>query len=95
MKSSSSLSSFTVNPFRTTARVTDGCGASTACGSVITELAKGKTVEGASRIKDADVLAVLGGLPEENVHCALLAANTLNAALDAYRSKQKRKEVRR
>ena len=44
---------------------------------------------------DADVLAVLGGLPEENVHCALLAANTLNAALDAYRSKQKRKEVRR
>lgn len=42
--------------------VTDGCGASTACGSVITELAKGKTVEGASRIKDTDVLAVLGGI---------------------------------
>ena len=74
--------------------VTDGCGASTACGSVITELAKGKTVEGASRIKDADVLAVLGGLPEENVHCALLAANTLNAALDEYRNKQKRNELR-
>jgi nitrogen fixation NifU-like protein len=75
--------------------VTDGCGASTACGSVITELAKGKTVEGASRIQDTDVLAALGGLPEENVHCALLAANTLKAALDAYRRKNKRKELRR
>jgi len=75
--------------------VTDGCGASTACGSVITELAKGKTVEGASRIVGKDILAVLGGLPEENVHCALLAANTLNAALDAYRREHKRKEWRR
>jgi nitrogen fixation NifU-like protein len=68
--------------------VPDSCGASTACGSVITELAKGKTVERASRIKDTDVLAVLGGLPEENVHCALLAADTFNAALGEYMNEQ-------
>lgn len=70
--------------------LTDGCGASTACGSVITELVKGKTVAAASRITDSDVLAVLGGLPEENIHCALLAANTLHAALDDYKSKKRR-----
>jgi nitrogen fixation NifU-like protein len=68
--------------------VTDGCGASTACGSIITELAKGKTVEGASRIGDKDILAALGGLPEEDVHCALLAANTLSAALEEYTGKK-------
>ncbi len=76
--------------------MTDGCGASTACGSVITELAKGKTVEEALMIKDEDVLSVLGGLPEENIHCALLAANTLKAALEDYKSKidwKRREEV--
>jgi nitrogen fixation NifU-like protein len=65
--------------------ITDGCGASTACGSVITELAKGKTVEEALTIKDKDVLSILGGLPEDNIHCALLAANTLKAALEDYK----------
>ncbi len=74
--------------------ITDGCGASTACGSVITELVKGKTVAAASRIMDSDVLAVLGGLPKENVHCALLAVNTLHAALDEYK-KKKQEEGRR
>jgi nitrogen fixation NifU-like protein len=67
--------------------ITDGCGASTACGGFIAELAKGKTIEEASRIKDKDVLSILGGLPEDNVHCALLAANTLKAALEDYKSK--------
>jgi nitrogen fixation NifU-like protein len=67
--------------------ITDGCGASTACGSVITELTKGKTVEEALTIKDKNVLSILGGLPEDNIHCALLAANTLKAALEDYKSK--------
>jgi nitrogen fixation NifU-like protein len=75
--------------------ITDGCGASTACGSVITELAKGKTVEEALTIKDKDVLAILGGLSEDNIHCALLAANTLKAALEDYKSKLSGKEERR
>jgi nitrogen fixation NifU-like protein len=76
--------------------VTDGCGASTACGSVIAELARGKRVEEALTIKDKDVLSILGGLPEDNVHCALLAANTLKTALEDYKSKidrKKREEV--
>ena len=56
---------------------TDGCGSSRACGSVTTELAKGKTVEEAYVIEQADVMDVLKGLARESEHCALLAATTL------------------
>ena len=69
--------------------ITDGCGASMACGSVVTELAKGKTIEEALRVDEKDVLSVLGGLPEENVHCSVLAVDTLRAALEDYKSKNK------
>ncbi|MCK4398295.1 MAG: iron-sulfur cluster assembly scaffold protein [Methanophagales archaeon] len=61
--------------------ITDGCGASVACGSVITELVKGKTIEEASMLTPESILAVLGGLPEENIHCAALAVDTLKAAI--------------
>jgi nitrogen fixation NifU-like protein len=63
---------------------TDGCGTSIAAGSMVTEMAKGKSVVGASRIRQQDVLDALGGLPENSVHCALLAANTLNEAIKDY-----------
>ncbi len=63
---------------------TDGCGTSIASGSMVTEMAKGKSVVGASRIRQQDVLDALGGLPEDSVHCALLAANTLNEAIKDY-----------
>ncbi len=64
--------------------ITDGCGASVACGSVITELVKGKTIEEASMLTPGSILAVLGGLPEENIHCAALAVDTLKAAIANY-----------
>ncbi len=74
--------------------ITDGCGASTACGSVVTEMVRGKTIEEAFMVEDTDVLSVLDGLPEANVHCALLAANTLRAALEDYKKNNKsNKEV--
>jgi nitrogen fixation NifU-like protein len=63
---------------------TDGCGTSIAAGSMVTEMAKGKSVIQASKIRQQDVLDALGGLPEDSVHCALLAANTLNAAIKDY-----------
>ncbi|MGB2885908.1 MAG: iron-sulfur cluster assembly scaffold protein [Dehalococcoidia bacterium] len=63
---------------------TDGCGTSIAAGSMVTELAKGKSVIQASKIRQQAVLNALGGLPEDSVHCALLAANTLNAAIKDY-----------
>jgi nitrogen fixation NifU-like protein len=63
---------------------TDGCGTSIAAGSMVTELAKGKTMANALRITQQDVLDALGGLPEDSVHCALLAANTLKEAAKDY-----------
>lgn len=60
---------------------TDGCGPSRAAGSMTTELALGKPLHDAARICQADVLGALGGLPPDSEHCALLAANTLAAAI--------------
>jgi nitrogen fixation NifU-like protein len=69
--------------------MTDGCGTSIASGSMVTELAKGKSLAEAHRISQHDVLDSLGGLPEESQHCALLAANTLKAAIKDYLQLQK------
>jgi len=63
---------------------TDGCGPSIASGSMVTEMAKRMKVSEALRISQHDVLAALGGLPEESEHCALLAANTLKEAIKDY-----------
>jgi nitrogen fixation NifU-like protein len=51
---------------------------------MVTELAKGKTVLEAQKITQKDVLDALGGLPENDIHCALLAANTLKEAIKDY-----------
>ena len=63
---------------------TDGCGPSIACGSMTTDLVKGKSIGEALGITQKDILSSLGGLPEESQHCALLASNTLKAALRDY-----------
>jgi nitrogen fixation NifU-like protein len=64
--------------------MTDGCGTSIASGSMVTELAGGKSIIEARRISQGDVLSALGGLPEESEHCALLAVNTLKEAIRDY-----------
>ncbi|HXZ94591.1 MAG TPA: iron-sulfur cluster assembly scaffold protein [Dehalococcoidia bacterium] len=63
---------------------TDGCGCSIASGSMVTELAKGKDVLETQNITQQDVLDALGGLPDDDLHCALLAANTLKEAIKDY-----------
>ena len=65
---------------------TDGCMTSLAAGSMTTELARGKSLAEAQEISQQDVLKALGGLPEESEHCALLAVNTLNEAINNYLS---------
>jgi nitrogen fixation NifU-like protein len=61
--------------------VTDGCGPSVACGSKLTTMVRGMSLEEAGRIMPKDLIAALGGLPEESVHCAELAVSTLQNAL--------------
>jgi nitrogen fixation NifU-like protein len=68
---------------------TDGCGTTVMCGSVATELAKGRTlVEALGAVTAAGILQALGGLPESDIHCAELAAATLRRALADYLSQK-------
>lgn len=60
---------------------TDGCGPTVACGSTLTTMVRGMSLEEASGITPEDLLAALGGLPEESVHCAELAVSTLREAI--------------
>jgi ATP-binding protein involved in chromosome partitioning len=61
---------------------TSGCGSSRACGSMVTCLARGRTVQEASWIDPDEILGALGGLPSESEHCALLATRTLQGACE-------------
>jgi len=69
--------------------MTDGCGTSIASGSMATEMAKGKTFDEAQKICHQDVMDALDGLPDESEHCALLASNTLKAAVRDYLTMKK------
>jgi len=65
--------------------ITDGCGTSIACGSMFTEMITGKTIEEALAITSDDLLRSLDGLPDEYVHCSVLAVNVLREAIQDYR----------
>lgn len=69
--------------------MTDGCASSNICGSFAADMAMGKTPDEIIDITDKDIINRAGGLPEEDRHCAFLAAATLRAALDAYMKKQR------
>jgi nitrogen fixation NifU-like protein len=64
--------------------MTDGCASSIAAGSMAAELAQGKRIEEAAEISQQMILDALDGLPEESVHCALLASNALKEAIKKY-----------
>jgi nitrogen fixation NifU-like protein len=61
--------------------MTDGCGPTVACGSMVTQMAQGKSLEEAASIEAADVIIALDGLPPEHIHCATLAVQTLQEAM--------------
>ena len=67
---------------------TFGCGAAVATSSMVTELARGKTLEEAMKITRADVADELGGLPPIKMHCSNLAADALHSAIEDYRKKK-------
>lgn len=69
---------------------TYGCAAAIATSSVITDLAKNKTLEEALHIQKDNVIQSLEKLPPIKVHCSLLAVDALNEAIYDYLSKQKR-----
>ncbi|MBN1904827.1 MAG: iron-sulfur cluster assembly scaffold protein [Deltaproteobacteria bacterium] len=69
--------------------MTDGCASSNICGSFAADMAMNKGPDEIIEITGEAVMERAGGLPEEDRHCAFLAAETLQAALDVYMKKQK------
>ncbi len=67
--------------------MTFGCGAAVASGSMMTTLAKGKTVEEAMQLTNKDVAQALGGLPPQKMHCSNLAADALHKAIEDWQQK--------
>lgn len=67
---------------------TFGCGAAIATSSMITDLARGKTLEEAKKISRQDVADSLDGLPPQKMHCSNLAADALREAIKDYESKR-------
>lgn len=59
----------------------EGCGATLACGSMITKMACSKTLEEAEHIRPDDLITAVGGLPDDHLHCAELAIMTLREAV--------------
>jgi nitrogen fixation NifU-like protein len=65
-----------------------GCPGAIATSSMMTVLARGKTIEEAKRLTDDDVVEALGGLPEQKKHCSLLGVGALHEAVNDYEKRQ-------
>ena len=70
---------------------TYGCGSAIASSSLVTEWVKGKSVEDAAKITNAEIAEELA-LPPVKIHCSILAEDAVKAAIDDYRAKQKKSE---
>ncbi len=62
-----------------------GCGAAIAASSMLTEVAKGLTLDKAQKITREDIVEKLGGLPKEKIHCSVLAQDGLKKAIADYK----------
>jgi nitrogen fixation protein NifU and related proteins len=68
---------------------TFGCGAAIAVSSMVSEMAKNKTIEEAMKITNKSVAEMLGGLPNNKMHCSNLGADALKKAIENYISNKK------
>lgn len=66
---------------------TFGCVSAIATSSMVTELAKGRTIDDCLKLSRKDVAEKLGGLPPNKMHCSNLAADALHAAIKDYLQK--------
>jgi len=71
---------------------TFGCGAAIAVSSMVSEMAKGMTLEEAKQLNRNMVADKLDGLPPNKMHCSNLGAEALHKAIEDYESKQAQKQ---
>ena len=69
---------------------TFGCGAAIAVSSMVSEMAKGKSLDEAMKITNKMVASELDGLPKNKLHCSNLGADALHKAIEDYKNKQKK-----
>ncbi len=74
---------------------TFGCGAAIAVSSMVTDMAKGKTIEEAMEITNKSVAEQLGGLPKNKMHCSNLGADALQEAIRDYLDRKEGRVRRR
>jgi len=74
---------------------TFGCGAAIAVSSMVTEMAKGKTLEEALKITNKSVAEKLEGLPKNKLHCSNLGADALHQAIMNYYERRGRRPTLR
>ncbi|HEX67684.1 MAG TPA: Fe-S cluster assembly scaffold protein NifU [bacterium] len=70
---------------------TFGCGAAIAVASMVSEMAKGKSLEEAMKITNKKVAEELGGLPKNKLHCSNLGADALHKAIKDYLKRKEEK----
>jgi nitrogen fixation NifU-like protein len=70
-----------------------GCGAAIATSSIVTEMAKGMTIQDAAQISKKQVADELGGLPPAKMHCSVLATDGLKVAIDDFLTKHGREPI--
>lgn len=66
-----------------------GCAVAIAMSSVLTQIAKGKTIEQAKKISHADIIKALGNVPAPKIHCSILAKKALENAIENYKKTKK------
>ena len=69
---------------------TFGCGAAIAVSSMVSEMAKGKSLDEAMEITNKMVASELDGLPKNKLHCSNLGADALHKAIEDYKNKQEK-----
>ena len=67
---------------------TFGCGSAIAVSSMLTEIAKGKTLDEAKKITNKDVAEALEGLPKNKLHCSNLGADALQMAIKDFEARK-------
>lgn len=70
---------------------TFGCPAAVASSDVICELAKGKTLKQAKKLKKEDIIKKLKGMPKAKIHCSVLGIDALKLAIKNYERRKNEK----